>query len=190
MTGASHYGQLVPPVSDRDHATGDPHAPVTLVEYGDYECPHCGHAHPIVKSIQRRLGKKLRFVFRNFPLAEAHPHSRHAAEAAEAAADQGKFWEMHDALFENQDRLEDAELVALARSLRLDADRVASALADGTYTARVREDFRAGIRSGVNGTPTFFVNGERYDGPWADEDGFVRALEREAKSASSAAARG
>ena len=190
MTGASHYGQLVPPVSERDRVAGDPDAPVTLVEYGDYECPHCGLARPIVKSIQRRLGKKLRFVFRNFPLAEAHPHSRHAAEAVEAAADQGKFWEMHDALFENQDRLEDEDLVAIARSLRLDAERVATALADGRYTARVREDFRAGIRSGVNGTPTFFVNGERYDGPWADEDGFVRALERAARAGSPAEAHG
>ena len=190
MTGASHYGQLVPPVSERDHAAGDAHAPVTLLEYGDYECPHCGLAHPIVKSIQHRLGKKLRFVFRNFPLAEAHPRSRRAAEAAEAAADQGKFWQMHDALFENQGRLEDEDLVAIARSLRLDVERVAAALADGTWTARVREDFRNGIRSGVNGTPTFFVNGERYDEPWADEDGFVRALERAAKAGSAAPAQG
>lgn len=189
MTGASHYGQLVPPVSERDHSRGDANAPVTLLEYGDYECPHCGLAYPIVKSLQHRLGKKLRFVFRNFPLGEAHPHARRAAEAAEAAADQGKFWEMHDALYENQDRLEDEDLVALVRSLRLDGDRVAAALEDGTYTARVREDFRNGIRSGVNGTPTFFVNGERYDGAWADEDAFVRALEAAAKAATPAPAR-
>ena len=83
---------LTPPVSERDHAAGEPNAPVTLVEYGDYECPHCGHAYPIIKSVQHRMGKKLRFVFRNFPLAESHPHARHAAESAEAAADQGKFW--------------------------------------------------------------------------------------------------
>ena len=190
MTGASHYGQLVPPVSERDHATGDPNAPVTLVEYGDYECPHCGLAYPIVKSIQRRLGKKLRFVFRNFPLAEAHPHSRHAAEAAEAAAEHGKFWEMHDALFENQDRLEDEDLMRIARSLRLDPARLATALEEGTFTARVREDFRHGIRSGVNGTPTFFVNGERYDGAWPDEDAFVRALEKAAKEGIPTATRG
>ena len=181
MSAESELGQLVPPVSDRDHASGDAHAPVTLVEYGDYECSHCGHAYPIVKSIQHRLGKKLRFVFRNFPLAESHPHARHAAEAAEAAGDQGKFWEMHDALYENQDRLEDEDLVEMARRLRLDADRVESALEDGTYTARVREDFRSGVRSGVNGTPTFFINGIRYDGAWPDEDAFVRALERVAK---------
>ena len=173
--------RLTPEVSERDHAAGDPLAPVTLVEYGDYECPHCGMAYPIVKSIQRRLGRKLRFAFRNFPLAESHPHARHAAESAEAAADQGKFWQMHDALFENQDRLEDDDLVALARHLRLDAQWIARALEEGTYTARVREDFRSGVRSGVNGTPTFFVNGQRYDGAWPDEDAFVRALERAAK---------
>jgi protein-disulfide isomerase len=181
MSGESGYGRLVPPVSERDHSTGDPNAPVTLVEYGDYECPHCGHAFPIVKSIQHRLGKKLRFVFRNFPLAEAHPHARRAAEAAEAAGAQGKFWEMHDLLFENQDRLEDDDLIEMARRLKLDTQAFATALEDGTWTARVREDFRNGIRSGVNGTPTFFINGERYDGAWPDEDAFVRVLERAAR---------
>ena len=183
MSGELGGARLTPPVSERNHAAGDATAPVTLVEYGDYECPHCGHAYPIVKSIQHRLGRKLRFVFRNFPLAEAHPHARHAAEAAEAAANQGKFWQMHDAMFENQLQLEDEDLVATARRLRLDAQGIARALDEGTYTARVREDFRSGIRSGVNGTPTFFINGERYDGAWADEDSFVRALERAAKEA-------
>ena len=176
-------GRLTPEVSERDHVAGDANAPVTLVEYGDYECPHCGHAYPIVKSIQHRLGKKLRFAFRNFPLAESHPHARHAAEAAEAAAKQGKFWQMHDAIYENQMQLEDEDLVATARSLRLDAQAIARALEDGTYTARVREDFRSGIRSGVNGTPTFFINGERYDGAWADEDSFVHALDHAARQA-------
>jgi protein-disulfide isomerase len=180
--GEQDAPRLTPPVSERDHSTGDPNAPVTLVEYGDYECPHCGPAYPIVKSIQHRLGRKLRFVFRNFPLAESHPHARHAAEAAEAAAVQGKFWQMHDALFENQDRLEDEDIVALAKRLKLDANAIDAALAEGTYTSRVREDFRSGVRSGVNGTPTFFINGERYDGSWADEDGFVRALDRAAKA--------
>jgi len=175
--------RLSPPVSARDHVAGDANAPVTLVEYGDYECPHCGHAYPIVKSIQHRLGKKLRFVFRNFPLAESHPHARHAAEAAEAAAAQGKFWQMHDAIYENQMQLEDEDLVATARRLKLDAEQVARALEEGTWTARVREDFRSGIRSGVNGTPTFFINGERYDGAWPDEDAFVRALDQAAKQA-------
>lgn len=189
MTSPLGAPQLTPDVSERDHAAGDPHAPVTLVEYGDYECPHCGMAYPIVKSIQRRLGKKLRFVFRNFPLAESHPHARHAAESAEAAADQGKFWQMHDALFENQDRLEDDNLVALARRLKLDALAIEGALEDGTYTTRVREDFRSGVRSGVNGTPTFFINGQRYDGAWPDEDAFVRVLDRVAKEVAAAGAR-
>ena len=181
-------GALTPPVSERDHASGSPTAPVTLVEYGDYECPHCGHAHPIVESIRRKLGKRLRFVFRNFPLAEAHPHARHAAEAAEAAAEQGKFWEMHDAMFEDQSALEDDQLVAKAERLKLDGARIATALAEGAYTKRVRDDFRSGVRSGVNGTPTFFINGRRYDGSWADERGFIAALESAAKAGSTASA--
>jgi len=176
-------GILSPPVSERDHTSGPASAPVTLVEYGDYECPYCGQAYPIVKAAQRKLGKRLRFVFRNFPLSEAHPHARHAAEAAEAAADQGKFWEMHDALFENQNALEDDQLVTTARRLGLDAERIAAALEAGTHAQRVREDFRSGVRSGVNGTPTFFINGRRYDGPWADERTFIGALENAAKAA-------
>ena len=187
--GEENAPQLTPAVSERDHSTGDPHASVTLVEYGDYECPHCGHAYPIVKSIQHRLGKKLRFVFRHFPLAEAHPHARHAAEAAEAAAAQGKFWQMHDAIYENQMQLEDEDLVATARRLKLDAGAVARALENGTYTSRVREDFRSGIRSGVNGTPTFFIKGERYDGAWPDEDSFVRVLEAAARDGAGGRAR-
>jgi protein-disulfide isomerase len=188
---SAEYGaaQLSPAVSERDHVHGNPDAPVTLVEYGDYECPHCGAAYPIVKSIEHRLGKKLRFVFRNFPLAEAHPHARHAAESAEAAAEQGKFWQMHDGLFENQGQLEDEDLIALARRLKLDAERVADALEEGTYTSRVREDFRSGVRSGVNGTPTFFINGERFDGAWPDEDAFVRALDHAAKQGANGSAR-
>src|SRR4030081_2780636 len=109
-------GQLPPPVSAEDHAAGPDDAAVTLVEYGDYECPYCGMAHPIVKRAQQELGNRLRFVFRNFPLAEAHPHARLAAQAAEAAAAQGKFWEMHDMLFENQSALEPADIVGYAES--------------------------------------------------------------------------
>jgi protein-disulfide isomerase len=168
--------RLTPPVSAHDHVAGPDDAPVTLVEYGDYECPYCGMAYPIVKAVQRELGSRLRFVFRNFPLAEIHPHARHAAQVAEAAAAQGKFWEMHDTIFEHQDALEDAELIGYARSLGLDAERIARELEAGTYAKRVRDDFRSGVRSGVNGTPTFFVNGERYEGSWANEDAFVRAL--------------
>jgi protein-disulfide isomerase len=168
--------RLTPPVSERDHVAGPDNASVTLVEYGDYECPHCGRAYPIVKAVQRELGSQLRFVFRNLPLAEIHPHARHAAQAAEAAAAQGKFWEMHDMIFEHQHALEDADLVGYAKALGLDAEQVARELEAGTYAKRVRDDFRSGVRSGVNGTPTFFVNGERYEGPWENREAFVRAL--------------
>ena len=173
--------QLTPPVSERDHVAGPNDAPVTLVEYGDYECPYCGMAYPILKSVRRALGKRMRFVYRHFPLNETHPHARHAAEASESAAVEGKFWEMHDALFEHQHALEDEDLVRYAKSLGIDATRVEEDLAAGTYTKRVREDFRSGVRSGVNGTPTFFINGARYDGPWADERQFIRALRQAAK---------
>jgi protein-disulfide isomerase len=177
-------GQLTPPVSAHDHIAGSDDAPVTLVEYGDYECPYCGMAYPIVKAAQRELGGQLRFVFRNFPLAEVHPHARHAAQAAEAAGAQGKFWEMHDMLFEHQQALEDADLVRYGEMLGLDAVRLARELDAGTYAKRVRDDFRSGVRSGVNGTPTFFVNGERYEGSWADEDAFIRALRDAARQTS------
>jgi protein-disulfide isomerase len=177
-------GRLTPPVSAGDHVAGPDDAPVTLVEYGDYECPYCGMAYPIVKAAQRELGSQLRFVFRNFPLAEMHPHARQAAQAAEAAAAQGKFWEMHDLIFEHQDALEQAALVRYAETLELDAERIARELEAGTYAKRVRDDFRSGVRSGVNGTPTFFVNGDRYEGSWADEDAFIRALRDAARQAS------
>jgi protein-disulfide isomerase len=177
-------GRLTPPVSARDHVAGPDGAPVTLVEYGDYECPYCGMAYPIVKAAQRELGGRLRFVFRNFPLAEIHPHARHAAQAAEAAGAQGKFWEMHDMLFEHQHALEDANLVRYAEMLGLDAVQLARELDAGTHAKRVRDDFRSGVRSGVNGTPTFFVNGERYEGAWADEEAFIRTLRDAARQAS------
>jgi protein-disulfide isomerase len=170
-------GQLTPPVSERDHIAGPDDAPVTLVEYGDYECPYCGMAYPIVKAAQQRLGDQLRFVFRHFPLREIHPHAEHAAEAAESAGAQGKYWPMHDKIFEHQDALEDDDLIAYTASLGLDTNRVAEDLANKTYAKRVREDFRSGVRSGVNGTPTFFINGERYNGPWADQIQFIRALQ-------------
>jgi len=158
--------QLTLPVSDRDHVQGPAGAPVTLVEYGDYECPHCGRAYPIVKEAQQRMGRRLQFVFRNFPLRESHPHAQHAAEAAEAAGAQGKFWEMHDRLFERQFALDDDYLIEYAVDLGLDQERVRTELAQGIYQPRVREDFRSGVTSGVNGTPTFFINGMRYDGAW------------------------
>ena len=151
MPGES--GRLTPPVSEDDHIQGLASAPVTLVEYGDFECPYCGRAHPIVKEVQQRLGNRLRLVFRNFPLANAHPHAQHAAEAAEAAGAQGKFWEMHDTLYENQRRLDDAHLVQCAMELELDQERFERDMASHVFATHVREDFMSGIRSGVNGPP-------------------------------------
>src|SRR5258708_887085 len=163
------------PVGAADHAQGPVDAPVTLVEYGDYECSHCGRAYPIVQEVQRRLGSTLRFVFRNFPLNESHPHAEHAAEAAEAAGAHGRFWEMHDTLFEHQQALLDHNLVGYATAVGLDATVFESELRAHTHKARVREDFTSGVRSGVNGTPTFFINGVRFDGSW-DPDTLTEAL--------------
>jgi protein-disulfide isomerase len=168
--------RLTLPVGARDHVQGPADAPVTLVKYGDYECPHCGRAYPIVKEVQRRLGRRLRFVFRNFPLSESHPHAAHAAEAAEAAATQERFWEMHDILFEHQRALDDRHLVGYAEALGLDANRFEQELGSHAHKARVREDFMSGIRSGVNGTPTFFINAVRFDDSW-DPDTLTEALE-------------
>jgi protein-disulfide isomerase len=155
---------LTVPVSDgRDHIQGSADAPVTLVEYGDYECPYCGAAYPIVKEVQARMGDRLRFVFRNFPITTSHPHAEQAAEAAEAAAAQDRFWEMHDALYENQKRLRDEDLRAYAEELGLDIERFAGELGEHVHEARVHEDFLSGVRSGVNGTPTFYLNGVRHD---------------------------
>jgi protein-disulfide isomerase len=169
----------VPVSEDRDHIQGAPDAPVTLVEYGDYECPYCGAAEPIVKQVQARMGDRLRFVFRNFPLTTAHPHAEHAAEAAEAAAAQGRFWEMHDLLFANQRRLGDADLRAYAEELGLDLEAFDRDLAEHVHAARVQEDFMSGVRSGVNGTPTFFINGARHDDSY-DVEVLLAALERAA----------
>ena len=155
---------LAIPVGKDDHVLGPADAPVTLVEYGDYECPACGAAHPMVKAILKRLGAKLRFVFRNMPLSEIHPNAELAAEAAEAAAAQGKFWEMHDALYEHQDELGPDLVMTLAKRLRLDMSRFEEDLVSRRFRNRVKRDFMGGVRSGVNGTPTFFIDGVRYDG--------------------------
>ena len=170
-------GTLVVPVSDRDHVQGPPDAPVTLLEYGDYQCPYCGAAHPIVKALQRRLGDTMRFAFRHFPLATIHEYAEGAAEAAEAAGAQGKFWPMHDMLFENQPNLDFDSLVAYATELGLDAERFALELENQVHAPRVREDFISGIRSGVNGTPTFFINGVRHEGSF-DFESMLEAIAR------------
>ena len=163
-TSSIPTSSLTLPVAKRDHIQGPIDAPIKLVEYGDYECPYCGEAFPIIKAIQERLGDRLCFTFRNFPLVNSHPHAQHAAEAAEAAGAQGKFWEMHDILFENQEALDDENIAKYASTLGLDARRLIDEVVTGVHTARVREDFRSGARGGVNGTPTLFINGARYDG--------------------------
>jgi protein-disulfide isomerase len=167
---------LRPPVSAEDHRQGIDSALVTLVEYGDFECPHCGHAFPIVEEVRRRLGDKLLFAFRHFPLAEIHPHAQAAAEAAEAAGSHGKFWGMHDMLFRHQDALDMGHLSQYAAKLGLDTQEFAQNLTERKFKNRVRENFMTGARSGVNGTPTFFINGVRYDG-YVDPDEITNAIE-------------
>ena len=174
--------RLAVPVSARDHQEGPAVAPVTLVEYGDYECPNCGQAFPIVQAIRRDMGDQLRFVFRNFPLTQIHPYAEHAAEAAEAAGAQGKFWPYHDMLFLHQDALTDSDLIGYAADLGLDVARFTRDLEDGAFAERVREDFLSGVRSGVNGTPTFFINSYRYDGSY-DYDTLLAALQEAAAQA-------
>jgi len=169
----------LPVADDRDHVQGPADAAVTLLEYGDYECPFCGAAYPIVKQVQETMGERLRFVFRNFPITTAHPHAEQAAEAAEAAAAQGQFWPMHDLLYENQRHLETDDLIAYAGRLGLDVSRFQRELADHVHAARVREDFMSGVRSGVNGTPTFYIDGERYEGSY-DAEPLLDALKQAA----------
>ena len=165
------------PVSERDHVQGPSNAPVTLVEYGDYECPYCAEAYPIVKEIQRRLGPQLQFVFRHFPVPSVHPHARHAAEAAEAAAAQGKFWDMHGMLFEHQSMLDDDHLAQDAQALGLDTERFKQELTHHVYAHRVDEDTESGRHSRVNGTPTFFINGRRHDDTY-ELDVLLPAIQR------------
>ena len=152
------------PVGAEDHVRGPDHAGVVLVEYGDYQCPYCGRAYPVVKRIQQHFGAGLRFVFRNFPLADMHPHAESAAETAEFAGARGKFWTIHDLLFENQERLGGPLYLELVEGLQLPAMDLIETLKDRTFAPRVREDFAGGVRSGVEGTPTFFVNGRRLEG--------------------------
>ena len=168
--------RLTLPVSERDHIRGPAAAPVTLVEYGDYECPYCGQAYPVVEAVRRQLGDTLRFVFRHSPLAQVHPHALHAAEAAEAAGAQGKFWEMHDTLFTHQDALDDPDLIGYAEALGLDTRKFRRALEEDAFLGRIREDVVSGLESGVMGTPTFFINDVRYEGPY-DYDTLLAVLQ-------------
>jgi protein-disulfide isomerase len=153
------------PVNSNDHIQGPDNAPVTLLEYGDYECPYCGRTNPVVRRVQRYFGPRLRFAYRHFPLTEIHQHSEAAAETAEYAGAYGRFWEAHDMLFENQDCLGLPLFFAGVRSLGLAEQGLRDALAHGTFADKVRRDFLSGVRSGVNGTPTFFINNRRYDEP-------------------------
>jgi len=175
---SEHVPKLKLPVGDRDHLQGSPDAKVTLVEFGDYQCPYCGEAYGIVKRVQEKYKDELRFVFRNFPLTEIHPRAEFGAEMAEAAAAQGKFWEMHDYLYEHQAQLSNPPyFLEYAEKLGLDAKRIAGEIANHQYLPRIQEDFSTGVRSGVNGTPTFFVNDLRHNGDYQFET-FVAAIDR------------
>jgi protein-disulfide isomerase len=168
---------LTLPVSEsRDHIQGPATAAVTLVEYGDYECPYCAQAYLIVKEVQERLGRKLRFVFRNFPLVEMRPHAYRSALAVEAAAAQGKFWEMFDFLFKHGQVLTDENLRLSGAKLGLNISKFELEFLDGTYSGHVDEDIESGKNSGVTSTPTFFINGDRYDDSW-DLDNLLSALD-------------
>ncbi len=167
---------LTVPVGAEDHIEGAENSEVTLVEYGDYECPYCGDAYKIVKKIQKEMGDKLRFVFRNFPLKQSHPNAEHAAEAAEIAAADGKFWEMHDILYENQNALDDENLKTYAEEIGLDAEKFGADLESGKFEEKVQKDFMSGVESGVNGTPSFFINGVRFNGSF-DYKSLLDALE-------------
>jgi protein-disulfide isomerase len=161
--------RLAVPVSERDHSQGPATAAVTLVQYGDYECPYTRQSTTVVRALQQQLGDQLRFVFRNFPLTEIHPHALNAALAAEAAASEGKFWEMHDYIFHHQHTLEDSDLVQFAAALGLDMQQYARDMAEQPTLARIEEDVESGERSGVQGTPTFFINGVVYRGSWRQD---------------------
>lgn len=154
---------LTNPVTNDDHIQGIKTAHITLVEYGDYECPYCGMAYPIIKKIQQHFGEKLRFVFRNFPIVDSHPHAGIAAMTAEFAASHNKFWEMHDLLYENQKFLALPYLLKYAKSLNLSPEALKTAIEDQTFAKKLQQDFMSGIRSGVNGTPTFYINGQRHN---------------------------
>ena len=175
----SDDNSLSEPVGPEDHVQGPDNAPVTLLEYGDYQCSYCGDLYPVLKDVQKQMGKSLRFVFRNFPITSIHPQAFVAAEAAEAAAGQGKFWQMHDKLYENQFDLSAESIAIYAEQVGLDMERFVREVNDQTYAKRIKHDFQGGVMSGVNGTPSLFINGERYDG---DRD--VRSIVAALKAAS------
>ncbi|MFK0386804.1 DsbA family protein [Agrobacterium sp. NPDC090273] len=171
--------RLTIPVNEYDHVQGSRSAAVTLVEYGDYECPYCGEAYPVLKAVQSAMGDELLFVFRNFPLAEMHPHAMRAAEFAEIAASHGLFWQAHDLLYENQQALTDGDLRRYADVLGFPSSDTAQILAR-RFDRKIEDDFQGGLRSGVNGTPTLFINGLRYNGP-RDVESLVTVLRQVAR---------
>jgi protein-disulfide isomerase len=169
LDAASGDLELQVPIEPRDHAQGPADAPVTLVEYGDYECPYCGKTYPIIKQLREKLGDRLRFVFRHFPLNNVHRHAGIAAQAAEAAAGQGKFWAMHDMLYEHQEELADIDIVRFALRIGLEVYQFQADLSADRHAGKVLRDYEGGVVSGVSGTPALFVNGKRYRGPIAYE---------------------
>ena len=175
--------KLKPPVNKNDHVHGSPHAKIELVEYGDFQCPHCKRAHPILKKIQETLGENLRFVFRHFPISNVHEYAVPAAIASEAAARQNKFWQMHDIIFDRQSQLSEDALLDFALEIGLDISKFKKDLLDESLAEKVESDFESGMRSGVNGTPSFFINGEKHDGPF-DYIFLLSALEGSSMAAS------
>ena len=174
--------RLVIPVSERDHRQGPDTAAITLVQYGDYECPYTRRSTWVVQAIQQVLGEQLRFVYRNFPLIEIHSHALHAALAAEAAAVQGKFWELHDYIFHHQHTLEDADLAGFAEAVGLDVQRYVRDMTGKATLVRIEEDVESGERSGVQGTPTFFINEILYRGSW-EHEALLAALQAASRTA-------
>jgi protein-disulfide isomerase len=166
---STDVSRLLLPIRLTDHVRGPEDAPYTLVEYGDYECPDCGRLYVILRDLQSDIAPRLRIVFRHYPLSGLHHHAQQAAEAAEAAGAQGKFWEMHKLLFERQGALRTKDLIRYAEELTLDVDRFSEELKNDTYSEGVRDDFLAGVQNGVYGTPGLFLNGVRYDGKWDRE---------------------
>jgi protein-disulfide isomerase len=163
-------------VNPDDHVQGPANAPIVLIEYADYQCPYCGQAFYIIKNLQKKLGDKLQYVFRNFPLVSIHKFAYHASLAAEAAGIEGKFWEMHDTLFENQRHLNDTDLMNYAEQIGLNPKQFEKDLAGPEALKKVEEDVESGTKAGVEGTPYFFVNGKLYEGNWMTDD-FLNYLE-------------
>jgi protein-disulfide isomerase len=169
--------RLTPPVNEKDHIKGDHNAPIELVEYGDYQCPHCAAAHPSVKAIERTYARNLKFVFRHFPLAETHQYAEAAAMAAEAAGRQGMFWQMHDMIYEHQPQLNIRSLLGFAEALELNMIQFEEDMSNKTVAAKVEADLESGMRSGVNGTPSFFINTYKYNGVY-DYDSFAGTIDK------------